>query len=60
MPVNYYWRGGLNISQVCFECGYKNISNFNRHFKEIMHVPPSEYYRSYETASTGLLYENEA
>jgi AraC-like DNA-binding protein len=53
-------EGRLNISQVCFECGYKNISNFNRHFKEIMHVPPSEYYRTYESASTGLLYENVA
>lgn len=53
-------QGRLNISQICFECGYKNISNFNRHFKEVMHVTPSEYCRSYESASNELLYENVA
>jgi len=41
----------LNISEICYECGYKNISNFNRHFKEIMHVTPSEYHRSFDIVS---------
>lgn len=32
-----------NISQVCFESGFNNISNFNRVFKSIKNSTPSEY-----------------
>lgn len=32
-----------NISQVCFESGFNNISNFNRVFKSIKKSTPSEY-----------------
>ncbi|MFT3739309.1 MAG: AraC family transcriptional regulator [Breznakibacter sp.] len=35
--------GNLNISQVCFECGFNNISNFNRCFKQLMNQTPSAY-----------------
>jgi AraC-like DNA-binding protein len=24
----------LNISEICYECGYKNLSNFNRHLRK--------------------------
>jgi AraC-like DNA-binding protein len=41
----------LNISEICYECGYKNLSNFNRQFKAIMHVTPSEYFRSFNIAA---------
>lgn len=53
-------QGRLNVSQICYECGYKNISNFNRHFKEVMHVTPSEYCKTYESAANESLYENVA
>ena len=33
----------LNISETCYECGFKNISNFNRQFKNIAKMSPSEY-----------------
>ncbi|MFD2936248.1 AraC family transcriptional regulator [Spirosoma flavum] len=36
-----------NISQIAFSCGYTNLSNFNRQFKEIVGLPPSEYIQSY-------------
>ncbi len=36
-----------NISQIAFSCGYTNLSNFNRQFKENVGMPPSEYIRSY-------------
>lgn len=32
-----------NISQICFESGFNNISNFNRVFKSIRNKTPSEY-----------------
>lgn len=35
------------ISQIAFSCGYTNLSNFNRQFKEVVGMPPGEYIRSY-------------
>ena len=35
------------ISQIAFSCGYTNLSNFNRQFKEIIGMTPGEYIRSY-------------
>lgn len=32
-----------NITQVCYESGFNNISNFNRQFKEISGMSPSKY-----------------
>ncbi|MGV8096597.1 MAG: AraC family transcriptional regulator [Mangrovibacterium sp.] len=31
------------ITQICFECGYNNLANFNHYFKDIMKKTPSEY-----------------
>lgn len=33
----------LNISQICYEVGFNNISNFNRKFKEITGFTPKQY-----------------
>jgi|LSQX01.1.fsa_nt_gb AraC-like DNA-binding protein len=33
----------LSVSQICYECGFNNISNFNRFFKERMGVSPRRY-----------------
>lgn len=33
----------LNISQVCFECGFFTLSNFNKQFKERIGKTPLEY-----------------
>lgn len=32
-----------NIAEICYECGYNNISYFNRKFKEIMNETPTEF-----------------
>ena len=37
----------LSISQICFECGYNNISNFNRSFKKHTRYTPTEYYTEF-------------
>lgn len=32
-----------NISEICYECGFNNISNFNRMFKKKLGVTPSDF-----------------
>ncbi|MBB3105147.1 helix-turn-helix domain-containing protein [Azomonas macrocytogenes] len=34
-----------SIGDICFEVGYSNLSNFNRHFRDEMHETPSQYRR---------------
>ena len=34
---------GLSISEVAYQCGFKNLSNFNRKFKEVKNTTPSRY-----------------
>ena len=46
----------LNVSEICYECGYRNLSNFNRHFKDVTQTTPSEYYRHFQRS---LLVEEE-
>ncbi|VVN82048.1 helix-turn-helix domain-containing protein [Pseudomonas fluorescens] len=38
----------LSISDICFEVGYANLSNFNRHFRHEMAETPSEYRKRLE------------
>lgn len=35
--------GNTNISEVCFACGFNNLSNFHKQFKNIMGVTPGRY-----------------
>lgn len=37
-----------SITQVAYESGFNNISNFNRHFKSVMNMQPLEYKRQYQ------------
>ena len=41
----------LSISQVCFECGFNNLSNFNRMFKRQTGLTPGEYQQQFIKAS---------
>lgn len=41
-----------NISEICFACGFNNISNFNRFFKKKQGVTPSEFRKSFEGTQT--------
>lgn len=43
-----YLRGSkVTISQIAFSCGFTNLSNFNRQFKQITGMPPGDYIRSF-------------
>ncbi len=35
------------VADVCYECGYNNLSNFNRQFKIIYHTSPLHYRKQY-------------
>ena len=37
----------LSISQICYECGFNNISNFNRMFKRQTSYTPGEYQQQF-------------
>ncbi len=37
----------MSITQVCYECGYNNISNFNRQFLNQYHMNPMKYKKSF-------------
>ena len=36
-----------SITQICFDCGFNNISNFNRIFKKYQNCTPSEFRTSF-------------
>lgn len=43
--------GDLNISQISYETGHKSISNFNRHFKKVTNMSPSQYMKKFSHTS---------
>jgi AraC-like DNA-binding protein len=40
------------IARVCYECGYRNLANFNLYFKGVMKKTPSEYRRDFRLSVT--------
>lgn len=48
MRISYACRlvieGKMTVSQICFESGFNNISNFNRTFKKHCGYTPSDYF----------------
>ncbi len=37
----------LTNDNICFDCGFNNVSNFYRHFKQFIGITPLEYKRKY-------------
>lgn len=48
METNY------SVSEICYECGFNNISNFNRVFKEKMQFTPSDYRKKIKDSTIPL------
>lgn len=42
----------IPIEAICFECGFKNIANFYRHFKRITGMTPLSYKKQYNVATS--------
>ncbi len=44
-----------NIIEIAYECGFNNLANFNRQFRKIKHMTPSDYRRMlFHSSSHGL------
>lgn len=43
-----------NITAVCYESGFNNVSNFNRQFKEIIGMSPTEYIKYHKKAHSSV------
>lgn len=37
----------LNVSGICYRCGFNNLSNFNRQFKAVTNKTPLQYQKEY-------------
>jgi AraC-like DNA-binding protein len=46
-----------SISQVCFASGFNYLSNFNRQFKKIKGLTPSEFQRKYKNRNFDLMFD---
>ncbi|HEX5555604.1 MAG TPA: AraC family transcriptional regulator [Chitinophagaceae bacterium] len=40
----------MNITEICYACGFNNLSNFNRQFKSVTHKTPLQYQNEYLNA----------
>jgi AraC-like DNA-binding protein len=38
----------MNILQICFDCGFNTVANFNRQFLKIKRATPSQYRKKLE------------
>ncbi|SMO72010.1 AraC family transcriptional regulator [Solitalea koreensis] len=45
-------KGGHNITECCYNSGYNNISNFNKHFKESKGLSPRDFLNQYRMPET--------
>lgn len=46
------------ISQVCFKSGFNYLSNFNRQFKKIKGMTPSEFQIKYKNQNFDMIFDN--
>lgn len=44
-------EGELQISTICYQSGFNTITNFNRQFKTLMGVTPSNYMERYKNTT---------
>lgn len=47
---NLLMEKDLSVNEVCYDCGFNNLSNFNRYFRKITNKTPTEYKREFTDA----------
>jgi AraC-like DNA-binding protein len=47
-------RGGLSVTEVCFEVGCSSLGTFSTRFTELVGMPPSVYQREQARAMDGI------
>lgn len=47
-------EGDLQISTVCYQSGFNTLTNFNRQFKALMNLTPSEYAEKYNNRAVAV------
>lgn len=50
-------EGNLTVSQICFECGFNNLSNFNRTFRRLTKFTPTEYQQQFHLQNKRMFQE---
>ncbi|HVX52611.1 MAG TPA: AraC family transcriptional regulator [Chitinophagaceae bacterium] len=43
----------LTVAHICYDCGFNNLSNFNRHFRVVTGVTPLQYVKQYLGTGVG-------
>ncbi|WP_133781833.1 AraC family transcriptional regulator [Pedobacter nutrimenti] len=44
-------EGNYNVTETCYKSGYNNISNFNKHFKDVKGLSPRDFIKQYKTSA---------
>ncbi|NQX40890.1 AraC-type DNA-binding protein [Pedobacter steynii] len=44
-------EGNHNVTETCYKSGYNNISNFNKHFKEVKGLSPRDFIKQYKNSA---------
>ncbi|WP_143305956.1 AraC family transcriptional regulator [Chitinophaga vietnamensis] len=47
-------EGRHNVAEACYLSGYNNISNFNKHFKDIKGVSPRDFIKRYKDQAAAI------
>lgn len=44
-------EGRHNVTEACYDSGYNNMSNFNKHFKEVKGLSPRDFMKQYQAGN---------
>ena len=44
-------EGIMNISEIAYDSGFENLSNFNRQFKKIKNITPSQFQKQFSVVN---------
>jgi len=49
LACQHLTQDDLSITEICYEVGFNNVSNFNRHFLAVKGMPPSKFRNLYRS-----------